>query len=1212
MRYIGVTLLCWGVFFTLKAQPFPGHFFRAIDESAILLPEGAQRKLIPRRYTTYVLDTGSLQALLRQAPREFTPEARQRRCIVYLPLPDGTQEPFSIWETFQVEPTLVEAMPFARTFAGEALYRPGMTVRMSYTLRGLNAWIFWPDLSLSIVEVYAWGQRQYYMAYAAEDLPPGERPSEPMQRLVVEPSVWIAPSSHPYVPPVSMRGLLEQGPVQLKQYRLIISTTGEFAQDHGGTREQVYSALVEHVNRINAPYERDFSLRFVLVQATLATIFLEPATDPFTGPDNGALAAQNQQALAQVGVPPAAYDVGHVFARGGGGVGGLGVVCQPSKWLGCTSGSGSYGLFFTYVACQELGHQLGGNHTWNRCGGFAADQRAPLTAYEPGSGSTIMSYVGGCGPDNVQSAPDLYFHGGSIVEIRKYIDFEGGAQCGTLTPTDNQPPMVSLPYINGFFIPIGTPFELAGSAEDSDGDPLTYCWEQIDIGPETPLGTQLGDSPLFRTRPAVSAPNRYFPQLSTILSGTTDPRELLPEYTRNLTFLLTVRDNRGGVGAAEVAFRAWGDAGPFVVDYPNRSTDRWNIGEYAEVRWQVANTNREPVNCSHVNIRLSTDGGLTYPITLAERVANDGSHYVRVPNIPTTQARIRIDGTNNVFFDISDQNFTIQSPTQPSLTLGLDNDSGTLCLPAEHTVVIHTAGVLGFQEPVSLTLDGPLPPDVVAVFDRTTVMPGEDAVLTLDFSEVKVEDTLTFTLRATAAGFPPIVRTIVLVTLRNDFSGLALLHPPTGAAEQALTQTLRWSRGLDALTYDVQLATSPSFEPSSIVASVSNTALDSFKVAAFLDKGKAYYWRVRPRNECGIHSWTEPFFFSTVAERCFVWEANDLPKNMTANGKPVVESKINVLNGGILKNMEVRRVKGYHEFFRDLDVRLVSPQGTEVILWSARCGNFNGFFNLRLTDAAPASFPCPPPNTGAPYRPQEPLQAFTGQNATGVWTLRVQDTQIGGGGTLEQFQLEFCSESNQEPPFLVNNLPLEVEPGNNHSIGADLLLADDADNAPNELTFTLVTVPQHGHLAKNWSAPLQPGDQFTQADINSGALRFFDYGSQRVDGFLFVVSDGQGGFLGTPRFVIRPKTVSIQEEVEAERELFRLYPNPAREVVWLALSTPASMSLPMAVFDYTGRVVMRETLPAGTERQALAVGHLSPGVYLVQLGETVQKMTLMR
>lgn len=1194
----------------LAAQTAAPNFFKPVPEGTIALPEKAERKLIPLRYQTYHLDYAGIKAVLNDAPREFTPEARQGRCVVALPMPDGTFEEFSVWETFLLEPELAAEVPFARTFAGESIRNKGMTVHLCHTLRGFNAMIVRPDMSLAFIEVYAWWQDEYYMTYEAQDLPAEAFPQGP-RTLVVDPALLEQKPQHfTPAPAVEARGDV-LAPVALKQYRLIISTTGEFSQDHGGDKQLVFAALVEHLIKINVPYERDFSLRFNLVQATLLTIFLDPTNDPFFGPDNGALASQNQQALALMGVPPAAYDIGHVFARGGGGVGGLGVICQNSKWLGCTAGSGSYGAGFIYVACQELGHQLGGNHTWNRCGGFAEDQRAPLTAYEPGSGSTIMSYVGGCGSDNVQGGADLYFHGGSIKEMRKSIDFESGAQCGTLTPTDNNPPVVTLPYQDNFFIPIGTPFELDGSATDPDGDALTYCWEEMDLGPEAPLGTQVASSPIYRTRPAVPVSNRYFPQLSTILNGTTDPRELLPEYTRDLTFKLTVRDNRpggGGVASADVAFRAWGGAGPFVVQYPDQVTDSWNIGEYAEVRWDVANSDKAPVSCSHVNIRLSTDGGLTYPIMLAERVTNDGSHYVLVPNLPTAQARVRVDGYANVFFDISNRNFTIKQPTQPSLTLGLNNDSGVLCLPADHQVEVVTAGVLGFSGTVSLDFDGPLPPNVSAAFSATSLQPGASATITFDLSQVDVEETFTIILRATVPGLAPILRPIVLTTIRNDFSALALVSPNNGATELALGQTLYWNRGLDALTYDVQFASSPSFAPNTILASVTSTTLDSFKVPVFLAKGTPYFWRVRPKNECGAHAWTEPYFFSTFAEKCFLWESSDLPKNMTANGTPTIESKINVLGGGTIKNMEVRRVKGYHEFFKDLDVRLISPQGTEVVLWSARCGNFNGFFNLRLTDEAPGPFPCPPPNTGIAYRPQDPLAAFVGQNSTGIWTLRAKDTQLGGGGTFEAFDLEFCSEVTLNPPFLVNNNTLFVEPGNNRVIAPDLLLVDDTDNTPSELVFTLLTVPQHGHLARSWSSALQSGDQFTQADINNGAIRFFDYGGNHTsDGFYFMVTDGEGGFFGTPRFNIQPPPVGTHEPGQPAFD-FRLFPNPARDVVWVAVEKPERDALRVTLFNTAGQLVQETILPAGADRLQLHTSALPQGMYFVQVGGRVKKL----
>lgn len=1208
MRFL--LLLCLlvptGFVFSQKAPVF----FKPVPESDMALPETAERKLIPLQYQTYLLDYAGIKAALQTAPMEFTEAARKSPCKLAFPMADGTFEEFAVWEISIMEPELAAQVPFIRTYAGASLLDPRKTIRLSYTLHGFSAMIMRPDFGTEFIDPVAKGQDAYYMVYDLRALPAEEWNVDPGDFKIDRSMLDEQPAL--YTPPVQDRGT-QIDPVKLKVYKLIVSTTGEFSQDHGTTPQQVFSAVAEYINKVNAAYERDMAIRFQLVQASLLVMFMDPNSDPFSGGDNGTLAAENQNALAGASVPLSAYDIGHVLNRGGGGVGGLGVICQQGKSRGCSSGSGSYGPTFLFVIGQEIGHQLGGNHTWNRCGGAAGDQRHGSTAYEPGSGSTIMSYAGICGSDNIQGVADLYFHAGSIQEIRTVVDLGSGAQCGSYIQTDNNLPIVTLPYKDNFFIPIGTPFELNGSAIDPDGDPLTYSWEGIDFGPEAPLGEQVASSAIFRTYPAVNETNRYFPQLSTIRNNGTDPREILPAYTRDLTFRFTARDNRaggGGVAWADLAFKAWGDAGPFRVQSPNATNDVWHVGEYTEVRWDVANSDKAPVNCTHVNIRLSVDAGLTYPIVLASHVLNDGSHYVLVPNNVTPLARVRIDGDDNVFFDISDKNFKIQLPTQPSFTMGLNNDSGILCLPADHTVEIQTAGVQGFSSPASLEIVGGLPANAIAAFSATTLQPGESATLTLDFSQVDVEGVFVITLQATVAGQPPIQRDIVLTTLRNDFSALALNLPPNGATELQLTQTLYWTKALDAQTYDVQFASDPSFEPGTILASANSTTLDSFKLPIFLAKGTPYFWRVRPKNECGAHDWTEPFFFSTFAEKCTVWEAGDLPKNMTSNGTPTIESKITVNAGGLIKSMEVRQLKGYHEFFKDLDVHLISPQGTDLTLWSAKCGNFNGVFNLRLTDEAPGAFPCPPPNNGSASKPANPLSAFTGQNSTGAWTLRIRDTQYGGGGALDAFQLEFCSEVVVNPPYLVNNNPLTIDPGINKALSPDLLLVEDANNTHSQLTFTLLTVPEHGHLELNWAGAMQPGDQFTQADLDNGNLRFFDYGGDyQEDGFRFVVTDGEGGFFGTPKFIIRHPLVGSEEPLAPAFD-FRIFPNPAQETVWVSADQPLRETVQVILFNTAGQRIQQAELPAGAASLSLQTGGLPRGLYFVQVQGTVRKLIL--
>jgi subtilisin-like proprotein convertase family protein len=663
-----------------------------------------------------------------------------------------------------------------------------------------------------------------------------------------------------------------------------------------------------------------------------------------------------------------------------------------------------------------------------------------------------------------------------------------------------------------------------------------------------------------------------------------------------------------------VAFRATDQAGPFRVVNPNFNNVTWRVGEYANVTWEVANTDKAPVNCTKVNIRLSLDGGKTYPIMLAEGVNNDGSQYVLVPANLSLACRVRVDAAENVFFDISNSNFRILNPASPGLSLGLSTDAARVCQPGSFSTQILTAGTLGFSTPVALSVQqSSLPAGATVSLDKTTVNPGDQAKLSVDMSQVAQSGVYTLQVKAVAIGTTDtLLRPITITYFTNNFSAFGLKTPADGTTGAALAQTVRWATAPDALLYDVQLSTTPSFAAGTIIASKSDVAVDTFKIPILLDKSKAYYWRVRPKNECGTHAWTEAFFFSTFVESCSSFGANDLPKFISASGTPTVESVITLNAGGTIKSLNVKQLKGSHTFFKDLDIRLISPKGTEVTLLKNRCGGLSVSFDFKMDDNALSPFACPPGNSGLTYKPEVPLSAFSGENSTGPWTLRVKDTQSSSGGSIDAFQLEFCASVTLNPPFLVNNNPLTLPAGADATVTAELLRVDDSDNTHAQLTFTLVSVPKNGQLRLNGNA-LAPGAQFTQADIDAGALRYFDAGGSSLeDGFRFVATDNAGGFVATPKFRILP-TVSAHEPGRAALA-FGLFPNPADESVWVTFEAPAESDARIRVFNAAGQIVHSATLPQGSERLLLQLASLPQGLYMVQaeseVGAGVKKLML--
>jgi subtilisin-like proprotein convertase family protein len=1172
---------------------------------AVQLPATAEREFEPYDYKAFTLDYDQICGVLAGAPMEFTKEASQP-VIVSLPNASGELEAYAFVKTEVMPAILAAKHPQIGTYSGYAVNNQAQKIRITTSPEwGLKAMVRRADKGVEYIERLAKGQNQYYMVYDRHNFPQEELFAHlPRQSQVVDmpPPTTLATATDPGA---TVRGP-ELRPVNLKIYRFACTTTGEFSQDHGGTLASVLATMVDYTNKLNVIYESDLGIRLVLVEDIDKILFLNPDTDPFTGETVFEWLAQNPAAMLQYLGNADRYDIGHVFARykSGGAIGVAGGQgCTQFKGRGCSAGNIPYGDFFFFVVGQEIGHQWSAGHTWSYCGGVGD---SPISACEPGSGTTIMSYSGLCGGNNVAGIGDLYYNACSIFQIQAFLTTGVGSTCGQTRVLANSHPVVNVPYKDGFFIPISTPFELNGSATDADNDDLTYCWEQIDIGAMVPLGEARATSPIFRSFPPVKATNRVFPRLSNIIANRTDRTEMLPAYARKLTFCMTVRDNRsggGGIAFDTVTFRTAAEAGPFLVRTPNTAEQRWQQGRFETITWDVANTDKMPVNCQKVNIRLSTDGGLTYPITLAEGVPNTGSYCLVVPtNLTTARARIRIDAVDNIFFDISNADFTIAAPAQAGFSLCGAESAALTCPPAGYTLKISTNAWQGFNGPVALRATG-LPAGATATFTPATVQPGGESTVQIAFTPATPEGTFPILIEGTS-GTSTASTSLNLTVVQNDLSALALQTPNNGlsSVNTDAPPTLRWRRVNDADGYDIEVATNPSFS-STVLRAGNSVAADSFRLTFPLAKGTVYYWRVRAKNACGLGSWAGPFAFSTGSDACAIFTASDLPKNILATAANTVESKVTVPSGGAISDVNIRRVQGRHEFMRDLEVRLIGPSGTNVLLFKDRCAGSTATFNIGFDDGSPTAFLCPPPNDGRLIRPAESLSAFLGQTATGEWTLRVRDNNVSGGGTLSGFALELCATASFAPPILVTNLPLDITAGSTSMVANSFLKAEDANTGADKLIFTLMTLPQFGTLQRD-GVPLALGAQFSQADLNSGVVRFVDNGQNRTgtDNFGFSVTDGEGGLVvGT--FIIRQQaTISSKDLIEAFG--VRISPNPVTDRMRLTFDQALQSRTQAMLFDATGRQVRSWQLAPQMPYLDAEVTNLPAGAYLLTVSNT--------
>jgi len=1138
------------------------------------------------------------EALLSQLKKAASGPVKIR-----LPLPDGSRA--SVWaeEDPVIAPGLADRYPEIKTYRISPADDHHLRGRIGWTYQGFHASLRTPAGQVWI-DPYLLQQTRFYKVYdLAENL--ALAPAEPFTCGLSGETF----SPEEFFPELGGQDLSLQArsgdPIVTRTYRTAIACTGQYAQFHGGTTQQALAAIVVALNRINEVTETDLAIRLELIEENDAVIFLDPDTDPFDNSSTGALLSDVQEVLNQ-NIGPANYDVGHVVSTGpsaGGGIASLLAVCNPGTKGGgvSTRAAPVNDPFVINILAHEFGHQFGATHTMSSC-----QNVTPSTSYEPGGGSTIMAYAGICPPaNNIVINADPYYHTASLEQIFNYMRRSGGDGCAVKTDVGNTEPELRLDYEDGFHIPISTPFELTASATDAEDDSLTYCWEQFDKEEsiQTPPGQPMGNSPLFRSLLPTPSPTRVFPQLSRIVNNVSVNDEVLPPYSRDLTFRCTVRDNHPGGGAAvwdQVAFRAAEEAGPFLVQSPNTSNVVWTAGAYREVIWDVANTDQAPVNCRFVDIYLSLDGGYTYPIQLASQAPNTGSAFVTVPILETTEARVKVKASDNVFFDISNQDFTIQAPTEPGFSLRVDAPIyQDVCLPDTLELLIATDSLLGFNNPISLELTSDLPEGVEVQFTENPVAPSENSTLIVRIPNSVPTQEIGLELRAVAEDADTSLRNLTLRVISTDFSELAQLTPSDGTVGIGLTTDFNWRPSGNAQAYDFELATSPAFGPT-VLESAQQLTDTTYALQGLLEENTLYYWRIRPINECGEGDWLLPFGFHTVNAICSPVKPNDVPINISSTGTPTVTSTINVTTAGEVSDVNIPRVIGRYDIVRDVQINLQSPSGTTVTLFDQNCGGTQ-VFNIGFDDDAPQAIQCPP-DDGIVFQPIGSLADFIGEPTQGPWQLSMRVISSGGGGELEDWELEFCANITPSNPTLVRNDTLFTPPDATNGIGRDLLLAEDDDRSADELVFTVVTLPEQGELLL-FGSPLKVGDTFKQSNVDGFGLAYAHGGGDNdTDRWAFTVKDGTGGWLPTQFFdiVLDPDATVSTTEPDLLQGL-KVFPNPASGRVNLQLGQPLEAPLDLRLFNVQGQLLMEKRYAGQQSLYQLNVRHLSAGMYVLQL-----------
>jgi hypothetical protein len=678
-------------FFLLAWMVGPGLASAAIWQDLNNQADAAARGL-PQASTYYralQADEPMLRQSLMAAPLE---ETASQGAVLELPMPNGSNHRFEVVNSPILSPGLAARYPEISTYAVTGIDDPAISGRLDMLSSGFHAMLSTPEGTVFIGRDDAGNYRSYYKQdYAAAT---AETRVKPVCHLAeLDETGADAP----------LQQLAAQRAVSTnsrRTYRLAMVTTGEYGR-YFGSESATVNSLVTAVNRINQIYGRDLAIQLQLVDVIA---YLTPDDDPFSSSMGLADRFQTNQDVLDYAVGLDNYDIGHLVDIAGGGVASLGSTCTNIKAYGYT-GYPTPDIgdpFYIDFIAHEIGHQLNATHTFNgSVDNCAGDNRTPSTAVEPGSGSTIMAYAGICGAENLQDNSDATFHAASIDQINSFAFSGTGASCGIRSATGNSLP-ATIDAGPDVTIPMQTPFVLTGSTSpDPDGNTLSYQWDQIDANGTATDGstvdTDQGDNPLFRSFVPKGTPTRYFPRLSSLLAATTDIGETLPTTARTLNFRMTVRDGKSGVGDDDRRVTVTAQ-GPFQITggVLNSATDL-SGGSMQTLAWDVNHTD---TSCPTVSVSLLSLSGddSTYcdqsddaNLTLATGISNNGNASVTLPSAQIARARVMLTCDNNVFFAISDSNFSVNSATTPIASDCKTTDGE----PLEHGEVFVSASSTG-------------------------------------------------------------------------------------------------------------------------------------------------------------------------------------------------------------------------------------------------------------------------------------------------------------------------------------------------------------------------------------------------------------------------------------------------------------------------------------------------------------------------------------
>lgn len=252
--------------------------------------------------------------------------------------------------------------------------------------------------------------------------------------------------------------------------------------------------------------------------------------------------------------------------------------------------------------------------------------------------------------------------------------------------------------------------------------------------------------------------------------------------------------------------------------------------------------------------------------------------------------------------------------------------------------------------------------------------------------------------------------------LANDIGVTEITSPVSGEGltSETVTVTIENFGTADQSGFDVQYTINggaPVVETVAATVTAGNTISYSFTTLADLSEVGDYTFVATTL--LGTDSDNSNDSSTTEVTNVSCQSQSDAPNApIGPNAGTVTTSTVEFTDDFVIDDVNVT-LNITHTWNADMDVRLIAPDGTtSIFLFQDIGGSSDNFTNTVLDDEATTPISSgSAPYTGS-FQPQESLSLFDGLQSIGTWTLEITDDANGDSGTLIDWTLQLCGNTN--------------------------------------------------------------------------------------------------------------------------------------------------------------------------------------------------------